>query len=55
MEMFDLLSRFVIVQHGDDPQDSAKGSGVLAYTLFRFDREEYQDVVYWYVLLYKEL
>ncbi|KIJ21685.1 hypothetical protein PAXINDRAFT_64676, partial [Paxillus involutus ATCC 200175] len=50
MEMFDLLSRFVIVQHGDDPQDSAKGSGVLAYTLFRFDREEYQDVVYCYEL-----
>ncbi|KAF9229353.1 hypothetical protein BS17DRAFT_743333 [Gyrodon lividus] len=50
VEMFHQLSRFLIVQRGEDPQDSAQSPGIIAYTMFRFDREEYQDVVYCYEL-----
>ncbi|KAL4064893.1 hypothetical protein V8B97DRAFT_2010583 [Scleroderma yunnanense] len=44
LEMFDPRSRFIIAR-----QDDACPSNIVAYTIFRFDREEYQDVVYWYV------
>lgn len=47
-EMFDARSRFIIASQEDtvtrNPPD------VVAYTIFRFDREEHQDVVYCYEL-----
>lgn len=47
-EMFDARSRFIIASQEDaltpNPPD------IVAYTIFRFDREERQDVVYWYAL-----
>ncbi|KAI6132777.1 hypothetical protein EV401DRAFT_1883674 [Pisolithus croceorrhizus] len=39
-EMFDARSRFIIASQEDNPPN------VVAYTIFRFDREERQDVVY---------
>ncbi|KAI6162243.1 hypothetical protein EDD17DRAFT_1758045 [Pisolithus thermaeus] len=43
-EMFDAQSRFIIASQEDNPPN------VVAYTIFRFDREEHQDVVYCYEL-----
>ncbi|KAI6005314.1 acyl-CoA N-acyltransferase [Pisolithus orientalis] len=47
-EMFDARSRFIIASQEDaltpNPPD------IVAYTIFRFDREERQDVVYCYEL-----
>ncbi|KAI6133115.1 hypothetical protein EDD16DRAFT_1820556 [Pisolithus croceorrhizus] len=43
-EMFDARSRFIIASQEDNPPN------VVAYTIFRFDREERQDVVYCYEL-----
>lgn len=43
-EMFDARSRFIIAYQEDSP------TNIVAYTMFRFDREEHQDVVYWYAL-----
>ncbi|KAF9242873.1 acyl-CoA N-acyltransferase, partial [Melanogaster broomeanus] len=55
-EMFDQLSRFLIVQRdeGDDTRGNPQSSGAIAYTMFRFDSEEYQDVVYCYELQVSE-
>lgn len=40
LEMFDPQSRFIIAR---------LDGNVRAYTIFRFDREDSQDVVYWCV------
>ncbi|KAH7883653.1 acyl-CoA N-acyltransferase [Phlebopus sp. FC_14] len=48
-EMFDQLSRFIIVCHKDSCV-TGQGSYIVAYTIFRFDAEEGQDVVYCYEL-----
>ncbi|KAI6007358.1 hypothetical protein EDD15DRAFT_2190871 [Pisolithus albus] len=47
-EMFDARSRFIIAFQEDTP--TRNPPNIVAYTMFRFDREEHQDVVYWYAL-----
>lgn len=37
--MFDALSRFVVARDSSD--------GLIAYSMFRFDREDRQNVIYW--------
>ncbi|KIJ68373.1 hypothetical protein HYDPIDRAFT_106562 [Hydnomerulius pinastri MD-312] len=49
-ELFDRLSRFIIVHRGEGLPGSPEGPDIIAYTSFRFDREEYQDVIYCYEL-----
>lgn len=46
--MFDARSRFIIAYQEDTP--TLNPPNIVAYTMFRFDREEHQDVVYWYAL-----
>jgi hypothetical protein len=41
--MFDPRSRIVIVRDVSD----LPGSDVIGYSIFRFEREDRQDVVYW--------
>jgi hypothetical protein len=43
-EIFNGLSRFLLV---NDPQNKVR---VLAFCMFRFEHEEGEDVVYWYVI-----
>lgn len=46
--MFDPLSRFVLARDFSDPTNSLANSGeVVAYSIFRFDREDRQNVIYW--------
>lgn len=47
--MFDPLSRFVIARAFSDPENGLANSGVAAYSIFRFDREDRQNVIYWWV------
>lgn len=47
-EMFDARSRFIIAFQEDTP--TRNPPNIVAYTMFRFDREEHQDVVYCYEL-----
>ena len=42
--MFDPLSRYILCRKS---ADSELGP-LVAYTMFRFDREEGEDVAYWY-------
>ncbi|KAG6336938.1 hypothetical protein ID866_2132 [Astraeus odoratus] len=50
-EMFDTRSRFVIARQDDNDSDAlALFSAIVAYTIFRFDREEGRDVIYCYEL-----
>jgi len=46
-EMFDPLSRFVIARDISDPANDLPSSGVIAYSIFRFEREDRQNVIYW--------
>lgn len=51
LEMFDPQSRFIIARVDGGASASVPDSvDICAYTLFRFDREEYQNVVYCYEL-----
>ena len=43
--MFDPRSRFVIVRDISDPASTS--SDVIAYSIFRFEREDRQNVIYW--------
>lgn len=45
--MFHPLSRFVIARDISEPTNNP---GIIAYSIFRFEREHRQDVIYWYVL-----
>lgn len=45
--MFDPLSRFVIARDISDPANDLPSSGVIAYSIFRFEREDRQNVIYW--------
>ena len=45
--MFDPLSRFVIVRDISDPTGNLASSNVIAYSMFRFEREDRQNVIYW--------
>lgn len=45
--MFDPLSRFVVARDFSHPENGLVNSGVIAYSVFRFDREDRQNVVYW--------
>ncbi|KAI6047583.1 acyl-CoA N-acyltransferase [Pisolithus marmoratus] len=47
-EMFDARSRFIIASQEDTLTRNTPD--IVAYTIFRFDKEEYQDVVYCYEL-----
>ncbi|KAF8446007.1 acyl-CoA N-acyltransferase [Boletus edulis BED1] len=47
-EMFHPLSRFLIAREITDPTHT--GSHIIAYAIFRFEREERQDVLYCYEL-----
>ncbi|KAA1468231.1 acyl-CoA N-acyltransferase, partial [Dentipellis sp. KUC8613] len=50
-ELFHQQSRFILVRDGLHPSDdSDTGSGILAYTMFRFDEEDGDCVVYCYEL-----
>lgn len=50
LEMFDPQSRFIIARVDGGASASVPDSvDICAYTLFRFDREEYQNIVYWCV------
>ncbi|KAI9572905.1 acyl-CoA N-acyltransferase [Boletus coccyginus] len=49
-EIFDPLSRFVIARDISDPANDLPSSGVVAYSIFRFEREDRQNVVYCYEL-----
>ncbi|KAG6381232.1 hypothetical protein JVT61DRAFT_5636 [Boletus reticuloceps] len=50
-EMFHPLSRSLIAREITDPTHAPiAGSDIIAYAIFRFEREERQDVVYWCVL-----
>ena len=48
-EIFHQLSRFVLARNVSSSTNPAS-SGIIAYSIFRFEREDRQDVVYWYVL-----
>lgn len=54
-ELFHTLSRFVVVRRDEtkDNGEPAKREGpvkpIVAFTMFRFDREEGENVVYWWV------
>jgi len=51
LEMFDPLSRFILVWSvSPNPPGSAEDVGPLAYGIFRFEREDKQNVVYCYEL-----
>ena len=45
--MFNPLSRFVIARDFSDPTNDLEGSGIIAYSMFRFEREARQNVIYW--------
>ncbi|KZP31295.1 acyl-CoA N-acyltransferase [Athelia psychrophila] len=45
-ELFDKMSRFILCRMSDD----SEGGPLVAYTIFRFDREEGEDVAYCYEL-----
>lgn len=45
--MFDPRSRFVIVRDISDPASNPASSDVIAYSIFRFEREDRQNVIYW--------
>lgn len=47
LEMFDPQSRFIIARLDGGASDPVN---ICAYTIFRFDREEYQNVIYCYEL-----
>jgi N-alpha-acetyltransferase 40 len=49
-ELFDSASRFVLVRQIGPPK-SVESQPLIAYTMFRFDREARENVVYWYVSL----
>ncbi|KAH7931053.1 hypothetical protein BV22DRAFT_1108918 [Leucogyrophana mollusca] len=55
LEMFDPLSRFILIENipadtgGSDTAESP-GRSLLAYTIFRFEREAKEDVAYCYEL-----
>ncbi|PCH33801.1 acyl-CoA N-acyltransferase, partial [Wolfiporia cocos MD-104 SS10] len=52
-EMFDPLSRFIIVRHNQEDhldQSKSKSASIIAYSMFRFEREERQNVLYCYEL-----
>jgi len=44
LEMFDPQSRFIIARPDGGASDPVS---ICEYTIFRFDREEYQNVIYW--------
>lgn len=60
-ELFDRLSRFVLVHRGVDENDISGASSsdpkspdilpLVAYTMFRFDEEEGDNVVYWFAFV----
>lgn len=45
--MFDPRSRFVIVRDISHPTNNLTSSDIIAYSIFRFEREDRQNVVYW--------
>ncbi|KAH0838357.1 ESSS subunit of NADH:ubiquinone oxidoreductase-domain-containing protein [Lanmaoa asiatica] len=49
-EMFDPLSRFIVARGFSVPTSNLASSGVVAYSIFRFDREDRQNVIYCYEL-----
>ncbi|KIK28487.1 hypothetical protein PISMIDRAFT_673495 [Pisolithus microcarpus 441] len=51
-EMFDARSRFIIAYQEDTP--TLNPPNIVAYTMFRFDKEEHQNVVYCYELQVSE-
>jgi hypothetical protein len=53
-ELFDSASRFVLVRQIGPPESVESqpiSKPLIAYTMFRFDREARENVVYWYVSL----
>lgn len=51
-ELFDPLSRFILVrQKPQELNNDHTPKQLVAYTMFRFDREEGEEVVYWCVNL----
>jgi N-alpha-acetyltransferase 40 len=49
-ELFDPLSRFILVhQQSQNLGDGNASKRLVAYTMFRFDMEEGEEVVYWCV------
>lgn len=45
-ELFDPLSRFILCRKSEDSIDGSE-TPLAAYTMFRFDSEEGEDVAYW--------
>jgi ribosomal protein S18 acetylase RimI-like enzyme len=49
-EVFDPRSRFVVVRDISDPTSNLASSDMIAYSMFRFEREDRQNVIYCYEL-----
>lgn len=47
-EVFNRMSRFILVRPSENLPESLS---LVGYTMFRFEREEDEDVVYWCVKL----
>jgi hypothetical protein len=55
-ELFDPLSRFILVhQQSQYLSNGHPSKRLVAFTMFRFDREEGEEVVYWCVNLGTDL
>jgi len=49
-ELFDDLSRFIVVRDPESGPSLLQPATIIAYTMFRFDREADEDVLYCYEL-----
>jgi hypothetical protein len=48
-ELFDPLSRFILVHQLSRHLEDDHSKRLVAYTMFRFDLEEGEEVIYWCV------